>query len=76
MRTGTRLALIGLGYVAAVAAGVAAVMLNELRLSADAASDGMAAFGDLVLFFGVAGVLGLAPTWFLAALLLERRRGR
>jgi hypothetical protein len=74
MRAGRRFALIGLGYVLAVAGGCAAVALNEARLSADVAehSGGMAAFGDAVLFLGVTGFLALAPSWFVLTFLAGR----
>jgi hypothetical protein len=67
-----RLALIATGYALAVASGLAAVALNELLMPADSAqSSGMAAFGDVILFVMVAGVLSLAPTWFLLKLLMS-----
>jgi hypothetical protein len=69
-----RLALIGAGYTLAVGGGIAAVAVNELRMSDEIqqGSGGMVAFGDMVLFVLVAGVLGLAPTWFLLKLSLEK----
>jgi hypothetical protein len=69
-----RLALIALGYALAVVGGLAAVALNELLMSADAAqgSPGMVAFGDVILFLLVTGFIGLAPTWFLLRLLVEK----
>jgi hypothetical protein len=39
-------------------------------------SDGMAAFGEIVLFAFVIGVLGLLPTWFLLRLWVRIRRER
>ena len=52
------------GYLLALLAGYTAVALNEGRLSAlpQPASDGMAAFGDLVLFILVFGALAVLPT--------------
>lgn len=69
-----RLALIGVGYAIAVAGGVAAVVLNEMRISAEIqqTSGGMVAFGDVVLFLLVTGFLGLAPSWFVLRMLLEK----
>ena len=71
-----RLALIAAGYVLAVVGGFAAVAVNELFMPADVAqgSPGMVAFGDMILFVLVAGLLGLAPTWFLLKLWSRRRR--
>jgi len=61
-----RIAFIAVGYVAAVGAGVGAVVLAEMVRSPEvAASQGMTAFGDAVLFLGVAGVVALAPTGLL-----------
>ena len=74
-----KLALIGIGYALAVGVGVLAVMLNEMTIPADVsqASGGMVAFGDLLLFIGVAGVVALVPSWFLLRMLLGRTwRGR
>jgi len=70
MSTAKRLALIALGYALAVAGGCVAVALNELLMPAEisATSGGMVAFGDMILFVLVTGVLGLVPTWFLLKL--------
>ncbi len=65
-----KLALIAVGYVLAIAAGVAAVALHELFAPDDAG--GMAAFGDMILFVLVAGFFGLVPTWFLLKLSYEK----
>ena len=67
-------ALIVAGYALAVAGGLAAVAVNELFMPADVAqgSPGMVAFGDMILFVLVAGLLGLAPTWFLLKLWVAR----
>lgn len=69
-----RLASIAAGYVLAVVGGFAAVVVNELLMPADIAqgSGGMVAFGDVILFLFVTGVLGLVPTWFLLKLCVEK----
>lgn len=74
MSTAKRLALIAAGYPLCIAAGVAAVIVNELRMPADVAqgSPGMVAFGDMILFVLVTGFFGLAPTWFLLKLFAEK----
>jgi hypothetical protein len=74
MSTVKRLALIAAGYALCVVAGFAAVAVNELRIAADVAqgSPGMVAFGDMVLFVFVVGFFGLAPTWLLLRLLIEK----
>lgn len=58
------------GYTAAFAAGVIAVWAQRALFPANDASSGMAAFGELLLFAGIAGTLSLIPT----ALLLWRLR--
>jgi hypothetical protein len=74
MSTWKKLALIAVGYVLSVVAGVAAVALNELLMPADVAqsSSGMVAFGDMILFVLVAGFFSLVPTWCLLKLCAER----
>jgi hypothetical protein len=74
MSAAKKLALIGAGYAVSVVGGLAAVAVNELRIPADIAqtSPGMVAFGDMILFVLVAGFLGLAPTWFLLKLFVEK----
>jgi hypothetical protein len=74
MSTVKRLVLIFAGYALCVVAGLAAVTVNELRMRADVAqgSPGMVAFGDMILFVLVAGFVGLAPTWFLLKLFIEK----
>jgi len=69
-----RLALIAAGYAASVSVGIAAVAINELRMSEDTlqGSSGMMAFGDMVLFVFVTGFLGLVPTCFLLKLFVEK----
>ena len=74
MSMAKRLALIAAGYALCVVAGFAAVAVNELRMPADVAqgSPGMVAFGDMILFVLVTGFFGLAPTWFLLKLFIEK----
>jgi hypothetical protein len=74
MSVAKKLALIALGYVLALTAGVAAVTVNELLMPADISqgSPGMVAFGDMILFVLVAGVVGLVPTLFLLRLAIDR----
>src|SRR6202158_1552091 len=74
MTTARKLALIAAGYALAVAGGLAAVAVNELRMPADIAetSPGMVAFGNMVLFLLATGVLGLAPTWLVLRLFAEK----
>ncbi len=74
MSTAKRLALIAAGYVLSVVAGFAAVAVNELRMPENVAqgSPGMVAFGDMILFVLVTGFVGLAPTWFLLKLFIEK----
>jgi hypothetical protein len=74
MSTAKTLALIAAGYGLALAAGVAATVVNELFMPADVAqgSPGMVAFGDMILFVLVAGFVGLLPTWFLLKLCVEK----
>lgn len=54
--------------------GLVAVVANEWLMPDEVSnsSSGMAAFGDLVLFVGVAGLAGLIPTWWLVGLALRR----
>ncbi len=74
MSAAKTLSLIGLGYVLAVIGGVAAVAVNELRMSEEIAqgSPGMAAFGDVVLFILATGFISLAPTWLLLRLAVAK----
>ncbi len=74
MSTAKRLGLIAAGYALALAGGSAAVAVNEFFMPADiaATSPGMVAFGDMILFVLAAGFFGLAPTWFLLKLWVER----
>jgi hypothetical protein len=70
MTVAKRLALIAAGYVFSVVGGIAAIVVNEARISDDIqqGSPGMVAFGDMVLFVVATGILSLAPTWFLLKL--------
>ncbi|MGA8611527.1 MAG: hypothetical protein WB760_07375 [Xanthobacteraceae bacterium] len=74
MSTAKRLALIAAGYVLSAGAGLAAVAVNELRMSVDVAqgSPGMVAFGDMILFVLATGFFSLVPTWFLLKLTVEK----
>lgn len=74
LSTAKQLALIAAGYALAVVGGLAAAAVNELRMPADISqgSPGMVAFGDMILFIMVTGFLGLAPTWFLLRLWVEK----
>src|ERR1700753_4186161 len=69
-----KLALIALGYLLALAAGFAAVTVNELLMPSDISqgSPGMVAFGDMILFVLVAGFIGLVPTFFLVRLAIDK----
>jgi hypothetical protein len=74
MRVATKLALIAAGYGLALGGGIAAVAVNELLIPNDIqqTSGGMVAFGDMIVFVLGAGVLSLAPTWFLLKLCIEK----
>ncbi len=69
-----KLVLIIVGYALSIAGGVVAVAVNELLIPTDVkdTSGGMVAFGDMVLFVLAAGFLGLAPTWFVVKLAIEK----
>jgi heme/copper-type cytochrome/quinol oxidase subunit 2 len=71
-----KLAIVLGGYLLAVGAAFAAVALNEARLSAlpEPASDGMAAFGDLVLAVLVFGAVSVLPTGAAIYFLVTGRR--
>jgi hypothetical protein len=66
MSAAKKLALIAFGY----ALSVAVVAVHELFVAQN--SDGMAAFGDMILFVLAAGFFSLAPTWFLLKLSIEK----
>jgi hypothetical protein len=70
MRVAKKLALIGAGYALSIGGGIAAVAVNELRIADDIkrSSGGMVAFGDMIVFVLAAGIMSLAPTWFLLKL--------
>jgi hypothetical protein len=74
MSVAKKLALIALGYVLALVAGLGAVAVNELLMPADISqgSPGMVAFGDMILFVLVAGFVGLVPTLFLLRLAIDK----
>jgi hypothetical protein len=74
MTVAKNLALMAAGYGLAVAGGIAAIAVNEARMPYDIqqGSPGMVAFGDMVLFVLVTGILSLAPTWFLLKLCVEK----
>ena len=74
MSVAKKLAWIAAGYVLSIVGGLIAVTANELLMPADIAqgSSGMVAFGDMILFVLVTGFLGLAPTWFLLKLCIEK----
>ena len=74
MSVARTLVVILLGYGLALAAGVAAVLLNGMVVPVDASriSGGMFAFGDMVLLVIVTGVFGLVPTWLLMRLLIRQ----
>ncbi len=74
MSIAKKLGLIAAGYGLAVVAGIAAAAVNEALMPADISqtSGGMVAFGDMILFVVVAGIVGLAPTWFLLTLALDK----
>ncbi len=74
MKLAKKLALIAVGYGLSVVGGIAAVAVNELLIPDDIqqSSGGMVAFGDMMVFVLVAGMLSLAPTWFLLKLCVEK----
>jgi hypothetical protein len=63
MSTAKRLAWIAAGYAVSAGVGIAAVAINELRMSEDVlqGSPGMVAFGDVVLFVFVSGLSTSSP---------------
>lgn len=74
MTVAKKLALIAAGYCLSAGGGIAAVAVNELLIPDDIqqSSGGMVAFGDMIVFALVAGVLSLAPTWFLLKLCIDK----
>lgn len=74
MTDAKKLALIALGYVVSLVGGLAAVAVNEMLIPDEIqqTSGGMVAFGDMVLFVLAAGLLSLAPTFFLLNLCVRK----
>jgi hypothetical protein len=72
----TKLGVILGGYILAclIASGVLYVYQLFTQDAAAQASSGMYAFGDLLLFLGVFGVLALFPTGLAFYLLLKARK--
>lgn len=73
----SRLAKFGLvlgGYVTACLVAYGALYVNDLFVDPAVlqASSGMSAFGDLILFVGVFGLLVLIPTGFALYFLLRK----
>jgi len=73
----SRLAKLGLvigGYIAACLVAYGAVYINNLFMDPAVlqASSGMSAFGDLILFVGVFGVLALFPTGLMLYFLVRK----
>jgi len=73
----SRLARFGLvigGYAAACLVAYGAVYINDLFMDPAVlqASSGMSAFGDLILFVGVFGVLALFPTGLMLYFLVRK----
>lgn len=62
------------GYVLACLIAIGAVYVNGLftQNAAAQASSGMSAFGDLILFIGVCGVLALIPTGLAVYFLIRK----
>ncbi len=67
----SQLTLILLGYIFACVVGSAAVWLRNQRIDPIDASSGMYAFGDLLLFVFVAGMVALLPTALLIRLIMQ-----
>jgi len=62
------------GYIAACLVAYGAVYINDLFMDPAVlqASSGMSAFGDLILFVGVFGVLALFPTGLMLYFLVRK----
>jgi len=73
MTTARKLGLIAAGYVGAFACGYVAVAVDEAFMPDEISqgSPGMVAFGDMILFVLVVGIIAILPTVFLLKLLLE-----
>jgi hypothetical protein len=78
MNTLAKFGLVIGGYVAAclVASGAVYVHLLFTQGPIYQASSGMYAFGDLLLFIGVFGVLALFPTRLMVYFLLKKIKSR
>jgi len=74
MSAAKKLFLIAIGYALSIVGGLAVVVVHELLTAADIAQNscGMAAFGDMILVILAAGFFGLAPTWVLLRLAVEK----
>ena len=73
----SRLAKLGLvigGFIAACLVAYGAVYINDFFMDPAVlqASSGMSAFGDLILFVGVFGVLALFPTGLMLYFLVRK----
>ena len=62
------------GYVAAVLLAAGAVVINEMFILPPDASDGMAAFGDFVLFVAVLCFASIFPTGLAVYFLMGLRK--
>ncbi len=69
-----KLGLVIGGYVVACLVAYGAVYINDLFMDPAVlqASGGMSAFGDLILFVGVFGVLALFPTGLMLYFLVRK----
>jgi hypothetical protein len=79
MQTLTKVALVAAGYLAAGLLATLAVVVHRMATASDAVgSDGMYAFGELLLFIAVFGLVALFPTgaaiYFLRARKSERAK--
>jgi hypothetical protein len=74
----TKFGLVFLGYILAclAASGVASMYQRLTQDPAAQSSAGMYAFGDLLLFIGVFGLLMIVPTGLAIYYLLRRRKRR
>lgn len=76
MSTLAKFGLVIGGYVVACLIAYGAVYINDLFMDPAVASGGMSAFGDLILFVGVFGVLALFPTGLMLYFLLRKFMNR
>jgi hypothetical protein len=74
LSTAKKVLLVAAGYALAVAAGLAAVTINEALMPEDISqtSGGMVAFGDMILFVLATGFVSILPTFFLLKLGLDK----